>query len=262
MADLTDTVESESERFLQAVQAADPGAQVPTCPDWTADDLLWHLTEVHAFWALILRHRAQTDEESEAAEAAKPQRPADRAAVVELFREHTTALLDQLREREDSEPAWFWLQTARTVRSTRRMQAHEATMHRVDAELTAGMESAPIDPEVAADGILHGVEVMWAWWSTLPGFDFRPVGRGVELAASDLGRTWQLQPGRWVGVGQSGRSYDEPGVVLSDGEVAATVSGTAEELERWLWGRGPEPWSEGDPESLQAFREAQQAGMQ
>ncbi len=263
MADFMGTIESESERFLQAVQIADPSAQVPTCPDWTAEDLLWHLTEVHAYWAAILRERAQTEEESEAAEATKPQRPADRDARVQLFRQQTSALLAQLRERDDSEPAWFWLETAKTVGSTLRMQAHEATMHRVDAELTAGIESAPIDPELAADGIAHGVQVMWGWWATLPGFVFRPVGGAVALTASDLDRTWHVQPGRWVGVGQSGTSYDEPGVVLTDRtEAVATVTGTAETLERWLWGRGPEPRCNGDQESLHALREAQKAGMQ
>ena len=35
------------------------------------------------------------------------------------------------------------------------MQTHEATMHRVDAELAAGLPIGPINPEVAADGIDH-----------------------------------------------------------------------------------------------------------
>lgn len=268
-------IADESERFLEAVQVADPTAQVPTCPDWSADDLLWHLTEVHAFWAAILRSGAQTDEDTEAVEAGQPQRPADRGAAIELFREQTAALLAQLEDRDDRDPAWFWLASAKTVGAIRRMQGHEATMHRVDAELAAGLPSGPIDPDLAADGINHGITVMWAWWSTLPGFEFRPADGAVALSATDLDRTWRVQPGRWVGVGESGKSYDEPGVVLlEDGgrgsgmgtthetTVAASVSGSAEELMRWLWGRGPEPDSDGDPEILEALREAQQAGMQ
>ena len=31
--------------------------RVPTCPDWTADDLLWHLAEVQWFWGEIVRSR-------------------------------------------------------------------------------------------------------------------------------------------------------------------------------------------------------------
>lgn len=256
-------IEEESARFLDAIAVTDPQSPVPTCPDWTADDLLWHLTEVHAFWAAVLRTGAQTDEEAEAAEATKPPRPEDRTAMGTLFREHTAALLVELGRKDDREPAWFWLETARTAGSTRRMQAHEATMHRVDAELAAGLRPAPIDPRLAADGVAHGVEVMWGWWGTLPGFELRPVGGVVALAAPDVDRTWHVQPGRWVGVGQSGTSYDEPGVVLADaGPAVASVSGTAEQLMRWLWGRGPEPRCEGDAESLDALREAQRSGMQ
>lgn len=263
MTDLLRTIASESERFLDAVQSADPGAPVPTCPGWTAEDLLWHLTEVHAYWAAILRGRAVTEEDSQAVEAAMPQRPGEQDALVQAFRRHTTDLLTELAAREDAEPAWFWLETARTVGSTRRMQAHEATMHRVDAELTAGLGSAPIDPALAADGISHGVEVMWGWWATLPGFEFRPVGGPVALTASDLDLTWGVQPGRWVGRGASGTAYDVPSAVLCDpaGPVA-TVAGTAEALERWLWARGPEPRSHGDAVSLHALRAAQETGMQ
>ncbi|USQ77607.1 maleylpyruvate isomerase family mycothiol-dependent enzyme [Ornithinimicrobium cryptoxanthini] len=271
MNDFMAAIAGESERFLEAIQVADPGAQVPTCPDWTTDDLLWHLTEVHSFWAEILRSGARTDDDVEAVEAAKPGRPQDRGAAMALFREQTAALLAQLAERDDGAPAWFWLETAQNVGSTRRMQAHEATMHRVDAELTAGLASAPIDPDLAADGIVHAITVMWAWWSTLPGFEFHPVGGDVTLAASDLDQAWQVQPGRWRGVGQSGKEYDEPGVTLADpsgadttgtSPAAGSVTGTAEELMRWLWGRGPEPHLDGDPETLDALRSAQQAGMQ
>lgn len=263
MTDFKQAIVEESERFVQAIRRSDPEAEVPTCPGWTSQDLLWHLTEVHAFWAGILRDGAQTDEDMEGVEAQNPARPADQDTTITVFRDQTSALVAELDERQDDEPAWFWLETAKTVGSTRRMQAHEALMHRLDAELTAGIDSAPVDPELAADGIAHAVEVMWAWWSTLPGFEFRPVVGAVELIASDLDRTWLLQPGRWVGVGQSGTSYDKPGAVLrAGGEVRATVSGTAEQIDRWLWGRSAEPDTAGDETSLDALRAAQSQGMQ
>lgn len=265
MLDLTAVIATESDRFLDAVGRARPEAPVPTCPGWDAEDLLWHLTEVHAYWARVLRSGATTDTDAETAEGAKPARPTDRHALGALYRRESAALLEELTRRSDDEPAWFWLDTARTVGSIRRMQAHEATMHRVDAELTAGLPSDPIAAEVAGDAVAHAFEVMWAWWGTQPGFVLRPVGGVVELAATDLGRSWSVQPGRWTGVGQSGRAYDEPGVVRAGVPVApavATVTGSAEELARWLWGRGPEPRTEGESEALEALREVQRAGMQ
>lgn len=264
MVELTQIVEEESARFLEVLRTVDPAAPVPSCPEWSADDLLWHLAQVHAFWAAVLGQGVLTDEESEAVEAAAPARPDGRDALVRRYEESTAALVDQLRRRGDEEPAWFWLASAMTVGSTRRMQAHEATMHRVDAELAAGTQPSPADPALAADGIAHGVEVMWAWWGTQPGFTFTPQGGAVRLVATDTGQHWDLQPGRWRGTGQSGRDYDEPGVVLAEEgvEAVAELTGTVQQLYRWLWGRGPEPAATGDPASLAALREVQAQGMQ
>ncbi len=257
-------IADESERFLSTVLAADPEARVPTCPEWSVADLFWHLTEVHAFWAGILRTGAVTEEESDAVDAAKPERPSDPEATAALFREQTADLLAQLRRRKDDEPAWFWLDTAQTVGSTRRMQAHEATMHRLDAELAAGVPTTRVSsPELAMAGLAHGVEVMWAWWGTLPGFTFVPTGGAVELFGEDLGAGYVVQPGRWQGVGPSGKSYDEPTAVAAPGATpVARISGSAEQVYRWLWGRGDLPEASGDQASLDALAEARAQGMQ
>ncbi len=292
-AALMTTIEEESDRFVRAIELADPAAPVPTCPDWTADDLLWHLTEVHAFWAGILATGALTDAEVEAVEAAKPDRPGDRGTMLALFRDQTSALLAQLTARDDAEPAWFWLDTDHSVGATRRMQAHEAVMHRIDAEMTAGVDSAPIAPDIAWAGVRHAVEVMWAWWGTVPGFEFTPAGGVVSLVATDIDGEYAVQPGRWRGVGESGKSYDVAGIrpaaataadgaaataaddaaaTAADGAAAsaadaglapiARLTGTAEELDRWLWSRGPEPAASGDTETLEALRAGVAEGMQ
>ena len=261
--DFMDAIATESERFIAAIEQTEPADRVPTCPEWTADDLLWHLTEVHGYWAGVLHRNAQTEAEAEEVEANAPERAEDREQIIELFNANTAALIGELEQRSDAEPAWFWLESAKTVGSTRRMQAHETTMHRVDAELAAGLESVGVDPDLAADGIAHAFDVMWAWWGTLPGFVFVEVGGPVELVASDLGRSWLAQPGRWQGTGQSGKHYDQSGAVLRPaGEPVAHYTGTVEQLYRWLWGRGPEPDASGDAVSLDGLRAAQAQGMQ
>lgn len=256
-------INAETDRFIAAIRQVDAATRVPTCPDWNADDLLWHLTDVHAFWAAILRTGARSDEESEAVEQTKPARPDDRETTIALLIDETAALVAELATRDDEQPAWSWFPPDQTVGFTRRMQVHEATMHRIDAELAAGLASAPIDAEVAADGVAHGIEVMLAWWGTNPGFALHPVAGAVRLHASDTGQQWLVQGGRWRGVGQSGKEYDEPGLAFVDGaEPAASLTGTAEELDRWLWGRGPEPAASGDTDSLDAVRAGWAAGMQ
>ena len=43
-------VRAESDRFAEVLADADPDTRVPSCPDWTVADLLWHLGEVQMFW--------------------------------------------------------------------------------------------------------------------------------------------------------------------------------------------------------------------
>ena len=96
-------IAAESARFLEVLAAADPSARVPTCPDWTADDLLWHLTEVQAFWAAVCEGPVPgegpllDDAGLDAVEAAKPSRPDDRDALLRLAEGTTERLLAALR---------------------------------------------------------------------------------------------------------------------------------------------------------------------
>ena len=81
--DATAVIRQESERLVSVLTATDPGQKVPTCPDWTADDLLWHVAEVHEFWTAILAAGATTEDEVMAIEEAKQPRPDGREAVLE-----------------------------------------------------------------------------------------------------------------------------------------------------------------------------------
>src|SRR6476646_2568450 len=79
-------IRSESARFGACLAAADPAARVPSCPDWNAVDLLWHLAEVQLFWGTIVRDRL-TD--PGAAESAQPDQPDDIVALLSLFERAT-----------------------------------------------------------------------------------------------------------------------------------------------------------------------------
>jgi hypothetical protein len=84
-------------------------------------------------------------------------------------------------------------------------------------------------------------------------------------AACRSGRCLSAQGPRRLrtGVGRARTSYDEPEVLLTHHtEAAPTLTGIAEALEHWLWGRGPEPRCTGDQNSLRALRETQKVGMQ
>lgn len=226
----------ESARFLDVISQAPAGAPVPSCPDWTADDLLWHLAEVQWFWGTVVADGLTGEE----AEARKPARPAERAALRDLFASASSRLVRVLAATSPQTPAWTW-SAEQTAGFTRRRQAHEALIHRVDAELTAGTGRAPMDPVLSADGVDEALRIIYGGAPDWGMFTPEP-GRTLRISATDSGGSWLVTLGRFTGTDPGdGTGYDEPdidSVVTEPGTpAAAQVSATAADLDCWLWHR-------------------------
>ena len=263
-------IRQESDRLATALTSADRDQQVPTCPEWTADDLLWHLTEVHEFWSEILGTGATTEEEVMAIEAAKAPRPEGRETLLERRAAATESLLAQLEARGDEEQAWFWFSEQQDVGVTRRMQTHEATLHRVDAELTAGQPVSAIDARLAAAGLDHVLEVMWpAAYEWIPDWAERTPVAAIEIRPQGGSTRW-LGIDRWRGTRpRDGEEFDVPVGRPLEGPPAvgelprAGASGSPVALCLWAWGRekalehlagGAEAVRlQGDPEAIAAL---------
>jgi uncharacterized protein (TIGR03083 family) len=248
-------ITSESARFASALRAADPKAQVPTCPDWDADDLLWHLTEVQWFWRTIVSNRLTDDADVEALDIGN--RPDDRRAVFALFDRGSADLVDDLRRNPADTPVWTW-SNDHSVGFVRRRQAHEALIHRIDAELTAGHRT-PISAHLASDGVDEVLRVMYGgvpdWGEYTP-----DPARTLRVRTTDTDATWFLTMGRFVGTEpRSGESVDDADLrvaELDDGrDSAASIVGCAADLVCWLWNRPPIGAIErsGDPATLSAL---------
>ncbi len=227
-------VEAESGRFLEALAGVDLDAAVPSCPDWHVADLLWHLAEVHGFWTQIVDRLLEDPSAADDLE-----RPTD-AALHTFATAQRVALLDALTRRSPTERCWSWSDLGGDVGWVARRQAHEALIHRTDAELAAGLTVTRPDAALAADGVdelirgfLVGVPE-WASWA--------PDGTTVAFECTDVGGRYVLELGRMTGTSPaSGRSYDLDAAELRDDPsvpVHAEVSGEAWDLDRWLWGRG------------------------
>ena len=173
----------DSARFVAVLRDAPVDGPVPSCPDWQSDDLLWHLGEVQWFWGTIVRD-AVTDPDG----LQHPDRPADREGLLAFFDEASTGLQAALADTDPAEHRWTWSED-QTAGFIRRRQAHEALIHRVDAELTADVQHAPIAPELATDGVDEALRVMFAGCPPWGRVDPEP-GATLRVRTTDTEHTW------------------------------------------------------------------------
>lgn len=228
-----EAIQRESTRFRNVLAGVDPDARVPSCPEWTAADLLWHLTEVQEFWAGVVRSRPAAP-----ADEGEPPRP-DVAydGLLARYDRALSGLLDALGSADPSEPAWSWSEDQRMAFTYRRM-AHEALIHRVDAEETGGVRT-PLDPVLASDGVAEALAIMLGGcpgWATFTG-----SGERARVILTDTGAELTVELGRFRGTGpESGREFDDPTLVVLDepADADVTIRGTAEAVDTWLWRRG------------------------
>jgi uncharacterized protein (TIGR03083 family) len=223
---------ADSARFAEVLAPCDPAAPVPSCPGWTAADLLWHLGEVQSFWGTIVRDRV-----SDPDDLSEPDRPEGYAGLLAFFRRSSQLLIDALTATPDDVAVWTWFAEDQSTGFVRRRQAHEALIHRLDAELTVSTVT-DLDPELATDGVAEVLEWMYDGipaWGTSEGTG--PIGR---VATTDTGGQWLVQLGTWSGTSpNTGKIYAGEGslTILRDGEPTFEVSGTARDLDAWLWNR-------------------------
>ncbi|MDT0201531.1 maleylpyruvate isomerase family mycothiol-dependent enzyme [Nocardioides sp. AE5] len=245
-----DHIRTESDRFHAALATTSPSARVPSCPDWNAADLLWHLTEVQDFWTHVIAHRPAAPEDHLA-----PVRPEQYDDLLAAFSETSARFQRVLGGADPAEAAWSWA-PEQTVGFTHRRQAHEALIHRLDAELTAGSVT-PLDPRLAADGVQEALSVMFAGtpeWGTFTG-----SGVLVRVDTLDTDHHIWTELGRFTGTDPGGRDHNEDdiAVVTDPGtEPDVVVSAAASDLDAWLWRRRDDAGITvaGDPAAYERFR--------
>lgn len=213
----------EAARFKTAVLAAAPDAPVPTCPGWTAADLVDHVTETYDHKLQSMRLMRSPED------ADMPRRP---GAPAERF---DAALADLLAEFDDRGPdslSYTWYGPDQTVGFWIRRLAHETAVHRADAELAAGRAIGPVEPEPALDGADEMLTVVVDWGSRARRRHVAATleaHTGLAVALTAAGASWTVR------VSPEGAAVTA-GV---DAGAQAEVHGDPGELLMWLWRRLP-----------------------
>ncbi|MBF8192626.1 maleylpyruvate isomerase family mycothiol-dependent enzyme [Nonomuraea sp. K274] len=205
---------------LRETAARDLAAAVPSCPGWTAADLLFHVGEVYQHKTEAMRRGAFPDPWPPEPDPAEP------AAYLDLAMSELRAELTS-RKPQDQTPTWY--DPDQTVGFWARRMALETVVHRVDAELAAGEPIMPIPDDLAVDGIDEVLLTCLAY--------------GVGKWPEDFGDTLAGADGRTVSIG-AGDEHWLVRVTASEVEVTrdgstgdASISGTPPDLLLWLWGR-------------------------
>ncbi|HZM76272.1 MAG TPA: maleylpyruvate isomerase family mycothiol-dependent enzyme [Candidatus Limnocylindrales bacterium] len=213
---------------VASASEATPESKVPTCPDWTVNDLVNHVAHVYLHKVECMRHNAAPDP--------WPAPGLDQGPRLDLLHRAYGELSDEFAARAASSPTHTWYERDRTVGFWMRRMAHETVIHRIDAELAAGVPSQPVPDDLALDGIDELLERFLAWPSTKWSDEFEAVlepkvAGSVGISAGD--RRWLLS---WS---PSGLITAEPG----GGAAEAEISGSPEAALRWLWRRSDGPIS-------------------
>ncbi|MDW4904424.1 maleylpyruvate isomerase N-terminal domain-containing protein [Streptomyces sp. ADMS] len=200
---------------LRAVvtSGADLSATVPTCPDWTLEQLVRHAGGALRWAELLVRTRAEENvDENEVPLSGGPETTGDPAALDAWLAETGELLVGTLREAGPDAKVWTWGWERSSGFWARRM-AHEITVHRADATLTAGMPYE-VAADIAADAIDEWLQIVEFAQRTDPhdaAKELRGPGRSIHLHATDTAAEWLVQ-------------LTEDGVVWRRGHEKATVA--------------------------------------
>ena len=234
-------IQSATARLHDHAEQAGRHAAVPSCPEWDVAALVTHQGMVHR-WAManVRRQSAHRTEDSEAAAAAAPD-------LLDWFDEGAEDLVESLIKAPADLETLVFLPNAPPPRLFwARRQAHETTIHSVDAQ-AAQLHRLPyptetvINKELAADGIdelLRGF---------LPRRKSKLRSRApcvIEVHATDSGQRWQVAVSDQPPLSVRGISWS----------ADAVITGTALELYLGLWNRAEGLKAEGREDVIEHWR--------
>ena len=207
----------ETSAFGELIRGGDPATPVPTCPEWTLQQLFKHVGRGNRWAAQIVADRRDSALDPREVRDGKP--PDDRDAAVDWLNAGAQLILDSVDDVGADTEVWTFL-GPRPAQWWIRRRLHEATVHRADAAIARGTDFH-LTPELAADGIDEWLERV----AVEAGRESSPLdaGRTLHLHATDDGLA---AAGEWTITGT------EAGISLAreHGKGDAAVRGRAQDL--------------------------------
>jgi uncharacterized protein (TIGR03083 family) len=225
---------------MAALARGDLDARVPTCPEWTLRDLIEHTGNVHRWQTEAARVDA-----GEFPDMSGETGPADGQSLADWFQEGVDRAVATMSKVEPDAPRWTWAKGPGDVAQWYfRRIAQETLVHRIDAELAAGVDVTDVDPAFAADGI---AEMCDMFIPLATGQAIGGNGQSLHLHATDVESEWLL-------TFHADRVDAVPGHAKGD----AAIRGTARDLLLQVWGRDAlgELETFGDEAVIATFRAA------
>ena len=240
-------IRSAAARLHDHAERAGLDVAVPSCPDWNVAALVTHQGMVHRWAAANVRGESEhPTEDSEAAAAAAPD-------LLTWFDEGAQELTEALIEAPEDLDAPTDLETMVFLRNAppprlfwARRQAHETTIHSVDAQ-AAELRRLPrpaetmINEELAADGIDE----------LLRGFLPRRKSKlrsqssyVIEIHATGADQRWQVAVSDQPPLSVRGATWSPD----------AVITGSALELYLGLWNRTEDLKAEGREDVVEQWR--------
>ncbi|MYW70475.1 maleylpyruvate isomerase family mycothiol-dependent enzyme [Streptomyces sp. SID8379] len=241
IAEHIQVVHAEGQLLADAAERAGADAKVATCPDWQVRDLVRHQGAVHR-WATAFVAEGATDPRP------MPDVPPglDGDALFAWFREGHRRLVDTLTNARPDVECFAFLPAPSPLAFWARRQAHETTVHRLDA--VSALPQAPRDEpgriteEFAVDGIDELLRGFHARGRSRVRSD---APRVLRLRATDADVTWTVRITQDPPMTERGASAD----------AECEVSGPAARLYLSLWNRLPFPNVSGDASLAALWRE-------
>ncbi|MFI1838766.1 maleylpyruvate isomerase family mycothiol-dependent enzyme [Streptomyces olivaceoviridis] len=203
-----DEIAQQVEQLRAVVTSgADLSATVPTCPDWSLEDLVRHTGGALRWVDALVRSRAQENIPQEKVPlGAGPQERGDAAALDRWLADTGELVVGALREAGPDTGVWAWSGVLSSGFWARRM-ACEITVHRADAALAAGLPYE-VAPDIAADALDEWLQLVeWVQGNTPHEAtrDLRGPRRSIHLHATDTDKALNAE---WiVELGEEGMSW-------------------------------------------------------